>query len=310
MSEEDALEPVTAPGAEAATPGLAATRQLLEQIELDFPEQKLEGLYRFLKAEADRLGGRYEVAIRDYETLARLTQWNGYRDRALYGIADCHFRAGNLDKALEWYAVLKETQPEFFEKQKLADTVKVIAEQQSRIKAGKATAFTEGFTSGLELAETADVGGPQTYSVARGLGIDGPQVGVIDGMVAPVGLSDYSRMFPDLSPEGNYWVEFWYREMLGRFNADIQQQAFAWIAGEGLGDPNTPTNQPLYLERTFGQWRKLAFKIKAPKAADGRLQISIRNFSGVMEIDGITVRPVSDRLSDSLTGFLEGTDAP
>ena len=84
------------------------TRQLLEQIELDFPEQKLEGLYRFLRAEADRFGGHYEDAIRGYETVARLAAWAGYRDRAVHGIADSYFRMGELAKSLEWYATLKD----------------------------------------------------------------------------------------------------------------------------------------------------------------------------------------------------------
>src|SRR5262249_35005279 len=68
------------------------SRQLLERIELDYPEQKMEGLYRFLRAEADRHAGRYEEAIRNYEFLLKLAQWAGYRDRALYGIADSYFR--------------------------------------------------------------------------------------------------------------------------------------------------------------------------------------------------------------------------
>ena len=74
--------------------------------------------------------------------------------------------------------------------------------------------------------------------------------------------------------------------------------------------PQIARGAPHILERTFGQWRKLAFKIKAPQAVDGRLNLSIRNFSGLMEIDGIMVRPVNDRQNDSLISFLEGTEMP
>jgi tetratricopeptide (TPR) repeat protein len=323
------------------------TRQLLEKIELDFPEQKLEGLYRFLRAEADRLGGRYESAIHDYETVARLPQWAGYRDRAVHGIADCHFRMGELEKSLEWYLTLKERYPEFYQKQKLDGAVKLIAARQERLKAArdrgdKGSVFTEGFNSGLEpgalspassfllsccpqgawlagwtsgtLIENEPgkppaIGGPQNFVIARGLGVQGPHVGVLEAPAA-VASFNYTRMLPDLSPDGTYWVEFWYRESHGRHNADNQQQAYGWITGEGLPDPHIPRSAPVYLERTFGQWRKLGYKIKAPQAGDGRLQLAILNFSGLMEIDGVLVRPVSDRQMDSLTSFVEGTEMP
>src|SRR5262249_55005269 len=76
------------------TGDIRQTRQLLEKIELDYPEQKVEGLYRFLRAEADRNGGRYEEALRNYEVLMNLVAWASYRDRALFGIADCYTRMG------------------------------------------------------------------------------------------------------------------------------------------------------------------------------------------------------------------------
>src|SRR6185295_7388750 len=80
------------------TGDIRQTRQLLERIELDYPEQKIEGLYRFLRVEADRHGGRYEEALRNYEVLLKLVQWAGYRDKALFGIADCYTRLGDEDK--------------------------------------------------------------------------------------------------------------------------------------------------------------------------------------------------------------------
>ena len=76
------------------------TRQLLERIELNYPEEKLEGLYRVLRAEADRRTGRYEEALRNYEILLKLTQWSGFHDRAMHGLADTYFRLGELPQAL------------------------------------------------------------------------------------------------------------------------------------------------------------------------------------------------------------------
>ena len=63
----------------------------------------------------------------------------------------------------------------------------------------------------------------------------------------------------------------------------------------------------------LGQWRGLGLhqgQGARKRPTDGRLQLSIKNFTGLMEIDGVTVRPVSDRQNDSLTSFLEGTEKP
>ncbi len=76
-------------------------------MELDFPEQKLEGMYRLLKAETDRFAGRYEEAIENYEVLLKLRQWAGFRDRAIHGLADCHFRNEDFAQALEWFDKLQ-----------------------------------------------------------------------------------------------------------------------------------------------------------------------------------------------------------
>ena len=82
------------------------TRLLLERLELEFPEQKLEGLYRFLRAETDRFAGRYEDAIRHYEVLLKLRQWAGFRDRAgvagkTAGRVPGLFRAAEIDAGLQ-----------------------------------------------------------------------------------------------------------------------------------------------------------------------------------------------------------------
>ena len=83
-------------------------------MELDFPEQKLEGMYRFLRAETDRFAGRYEEAMQHYEVLLKLRQWAGFRDRAIHGMADCYFRQGNFAAAVEWFDKLRDSFPEYF----------------------------------------------------------------------------------------------------------------------------------------------------------------------------------------------------
>src|SRR4029077_7977935 len=90
------------------------TRQLLEKIELNYPGQRIDGLYCFLRAEADRHAGRYEDALRHYEMLLKLPQWAGYKDRAVFGIADAYFRMEDLEKASKWFADLKEAFPKFY----------------------------------------------------------------------------------------------------------------------------------------------------------------------------------------------------
>jgi tetratricopeptide (TPR) repeat protein len=286
-------------------------RQLLEQIELNFPEQKLEGHYRYLRAEADRHGGHYEEAIRGYEVIARLPQWAGYRSRAVHGIADANYRLGALDKSLEWYNALKTTFADYYEKEKLAEVVKLITARQERVKAAKAkgekvAAFTEGYEAGLEPGE------PDTqvnFPISRGFGMQGDHVGVLEAPLAMT-VFTYIRPIPDVNTGGTYWVEFWYRDQANSINRVNQQALYGWIAGAGLPNPHVPAVGPIYTERTFGQWRKAGFKAKGPLAADGHLRIHVMNAMGYMEIDAISVRPVSDRENDSLTGFLEGTEAP
>ena len=55
------------------------------------------------------------------------------------------------------------------------------------------------------------------------------------------------------------------------------------------------TGPPIYIERSFGQWRKMGYKLKAPLAADGRLMLSFRGPTGILEIDALSVRPISER---------------
>jgi hypothetical protein len=60
------------------------------------------------------------------------------------------------------------------------------------------------------------------------------------------------------------------------------------------------------MERTHGQWRKLGFKFKAPSQQDGLLVVMFYHPYGVVEIAGLTMKPISDPQNDWLTSFLEG----
>jgi tetratricopeptide (TPR) repeat protein len=292
------------------------TRQLLERIELDYPEQKLEGLYRFLRAEADRNGGRYEEALRNYEILLKLEQWAGYHDRALFGIADCYYRLANPDKALQWLDTLKESFPRSYEKQKVADYRKMVENRRDRLKVlrEKGGPKPDGnggtFVTGLEPDEKEPFGTPAGFAVVPGLGLQGPHVGLLDGYPEYKGYFAYTRPLTDLVGDGTYWVEFWYQDVLAPGAPTNNPHVHAWIVGEGKPYNGNAGDGTLYFERTLGRWRKLGFRMQGPPASAGRLEFSLRHIFGVAQIDAISVRPVSARQADSLTNFLEGTETP
>jgi tetratricopeptide (TPR) repeat protein len=289
------------------------TRQLLERIEMDYPEQKVEGLYRFLRAEADRHGGRYEDALGNYEVLVKLVQWAGYRDRALFGIADTYTRMGDEEKALKWLASLKESFPRYYEQQKLADYEKSLkARQEARKKAkppDAADPVRDTFVTGLEPGEKASFGDIENFVIVPAMGIAGPHIGLLDGYPEYRGYFEYSRPLHNLSQNGSYWIEFWYRDTLA-WGVSNNPHTVAWLAADGVPlDNNTPSGTVTY-ERTLGRWRKISFNIKGPPVSDGKVMLSIRHTFGIMELDGISVQPVTDRQHDSLVNFLEGPTTP
>jgi tetratricopeptide (TPR) repeat protein len=270
------------------------TRALLTQLELDHPAQKLEGPFRFLRAESDRLGGRYEESLRHYEVLLRLPQWAGYRDRALAGIADTYFRMGKLDRALEWYATLRKSFPAYYEKQDLDAVRKRIEARRKRLAKGIGS-------------RKSGVGGWDDSS--RPFFPDS-RLPTPDSRFA-AGDSFFEQKMPDLNDGGWYWAELWYRETLASPPVRLvhDPRVYLWIAAEGSPPNQVPTTYPVPLERTYGHWRKIGVKMHAP-APDGRLRLSVRSFLGMMELSGLSVRPVSDLQVDTLRSFTEGTDPP
>jgi tetratricopeptide (TPR) repeat protein len=292
------------------------TRQLLERIELDYPEQKIEGLYRFLRAEADRHGGRYEEALRNYEVLLKLAQWAGYRDRALFGIADCHTRMGDEDKALEWLAGLQDSFPRYYETQKLSEYRKDLEGRRDRKKNKKPAdpkdPVRDTFATGFEPGEPAWFGTPENMSVVPALGLFGPHVALGAAYPTPSAAFSYTRPLHGLSQNGTYRVEAWVRTHahVCPYPDGYSPHVQGSIVGDGKVLAADMAQGLLYYERTLGRWHKVAFTVKAPPAADGMLTLAISHICGVVEVDGLSVRPVSDREHDSLVNFLEGPTTP
>lgn len=287
------------------------TRAMLDRIELNYPEQKLEGLYRFLKAEVDRHGGRYETALRNYEVLLQLTQWAGFHDRALHGVADAYYRMGDYKRALEWLQAIEKTFPRYYEKQMLAAYRTQVEGRLARIqvatenKSAGAVQFTD-VVCNFEPEEKEPWGKIVGGYITPSFGLVKPHVAILTNFQTYVGYLDIDRPVTNLTGEGEYWIEMWYRESLSAktFNPHLH----FYLYGPKIEHSDRYTGT-VYFDPTFGQWRKVGFRLKAPLTQDGRLVVTIRQVTGVMEIDGLTVRPVSDREVDSLTNFVEGPEA-
>jgi hypothetical protein len=289
---------------------LIETRQLLDKIELNYPEQKLEGLYRFLRAESDRFAGRYEDALRNYEVLLELRQWAGYRDRALFGIADCHARMDDVSGALEWYARLEKAFPAYYEKQKLADRLKALVARQARSQPAAAGQTArppkfQDFMTGFEPQETEWFGKPDNFKIVRGLGIAGPHVGLLEAYPIYLGYLTYNRPLANLTPGGHYWVECWYREDLLDAVPGFNPHMYLYLYGEGTQLAPARGQGTYFLERSLGCWRKVAFALDAPDANDGRVSLGMLSV-GASQIDGLSVKAVTDRELDALSNFIEG----
>ena len=305
------------------------TRLLLERMEIDFPEQKLEGLYRFLRAETDRFAGRYEEATRHYEVLLKLRQWAGFRDRAIHGLADCAFRQEDFATALGWFDKLRESFSEYFELQKLGnirDLIKARVEAaEAAKKAGTAAASESfrGYATGFEPDEKEPAGTLAKITLEPMLGIEGPQVGVIRNGSA----FTFTKELKNLHAGGNLWVEFWYREQMQPRDVAAWSNVVVSITPAAPTPPpaddagKAPIKAPLKpvvpvvfdsvtipLQRTYGQWRKVATRIRVPLVQDGTVKITFVNAYGTLRMDGLKILPVTDRQGDSLRSFIEASE--
>lgn len=284
------------------------TRRLLSRIEQEFPEQKLEGLYRFLRGEAQRYAGNYELAIQDYEVLLNLAQWAGYRPNAMFGIADSYYRMGDFPRAMDWFLSLEDSFPAFIEAQQLtgykANLQGRIAGESAAKEGATATPLFAGVHEDFEPAAATQ---PDNDSAApvRVLplnGIDGNHTVYLDarnGVTAQLPLIEMKN----LPPQGSLWVEFWYRDRL----ALTPPGSHRYFDVYSLDDRNNAIDRGVYYQRrSFGDWQKVVFPLKLPPTRDGRVKIVVRDQGGTLEIDGLRVMHVSDAQNTALRNFLEG----
>ena len=277
------------------------TRLLLERLELEFPEQKLEGMYRFLRAETDRFAGRYEEATGHYEVLLKLRQWAGFRDRAIHGLAECSYRQEDFAKAQTWLDKLKESFPEYYELRKLTPFHSLVKSRAERaVKSDGNVAGFRGFATDFEPGDPQPSGRSDRTAFVPMLGIEGPTVAS--------GRFTYLKELRNLPPDGTCWVEFWYRKQ-GNTSLEPYQWCYVniWMYAGADGPAANPTAHALLpLDRaSYGQWRKAGARIKTPLAADALLKLELINITGTVQIDGLKILPVSDRQSDSLRSFIE-----
>lgn len=307
------------------------SRYLLNRIDREFsPEQRVEGLYLFLKAETEKNEGWYEAALRTYERLLALGQWGGYRDRAFLGMADGYHRMNRPDEALEMLDIIAESFPGFYEERELADFRAAVAARAERLTAlaaarGEAAgakppesggyfwppghdfpAFRSGF------APPAGEGDAPEEAVARwrreaadaarpaprpGLGFSGRYAGYLDSFSR---TADFRWSIPleHVLPGGAYWVEFWYRTDFG-----IPLHVGPLRVGLEFG-----TRERAHLDRTFGDWRKAAFRLTAPESSEATLKMDFENVHGSLLLDDLVVRPISDLEESVLYHFIQSAD--
>lgn len=280
------------------------SRALLERIEMEYPEQKIEGLFRFLRAEVDRNTGEYRDAIENYQVLLKLSQWSSYRDRALAGIALSYNELGEFNKAAELLKAIKESFPEYYTEAKLDAVMSGIEDRLARKESGKpirdlvgfkgyASEFNQGFK------ETSEITGLEWKD---GLGIYGTGLAEIF-QPAPKTAGVLSLQLDQVRPKGRYWVEIWYRE---QGVGVVKQGTAEWVVG--LDPPGNPPGSQArqFMDPSFGQWRKLGVMVDAPDEVVAQLNLRMVQLSGCFQFDGLRVLPVSEREEERLRNFIQG----
>ena len=166
--------------------------------------------------------------------------------------------------------------------------------------------------TGFEPGEPSSFGTPVNMAVVPAMGLFGPHVALGAEYPAPTGGLGYTRPLHRLSQTGSYRVELWVRThaQVCPYPDGYSPHVQGSIIGDGKVSAADMAQGLLYYERTLGRWHKVAFTVKAPPTAGGMLTLSINHICGVVEVDGVSVRPVSDREHDSLANFLEGAPAP
>ncbi len=289
------------------------SRRLLQRIEREYPEQKMEGLYRYLRAEADRTIGRYEEAIRNYEVLLDLRQWAGYRPMAFHGLADSCYRLGDLTNALVWIDGLTNSYPEYYAERALGPYQAMIEARLLRIRTAATSTAEAAAALPFRGAETGfESGGVALFTnlapvrLAPSTGIRGSTVAVMDGFPKAVAVGYVTIDMKNVRSEGLFWLECWYRDTLLWGAPGVPQAQIELRSPAGPGG----ATQTILLDPTYGEWRKLGAALRLPVTQDGRATFSFFNVQGLVEVDGFSVQPVSDRQSEALRTFIEGSTPP
>lgn len=279
-------------------------RQLLERIEQEYPEQKVEGLYRFLRAETDRHAGRYLDAIRNYEIVLQLPQWAGYRADAMRGIAECHYRRHDFEAALRQIDAIRKSFPDVFQRRNLDSFRAVVAAAREKASADEAPAAAEAAT--LTFDENTPLPPGISSPPLPGLGMSGNEMFVVteptghNGPVLEIEL-------PRVVSEGAYWVEFWYRNEFMHSHAVLHPKMRVAF----LGPDNTRgAEAEIPVIRTFGLWFHGAALLRAPVADRGKIRMTFDGFQGLHQLDGFRVRPVEAAEEEALKNLLEGVNRP
>ena len=294
-------------------------RALLRNMELEAPEQKLQGQYQILKAEVDRAGGRYEQAIAAYERVLGQLQWAGVHDRVLFGMADANLRMGKLEKALGIVNKIEEVYPKYYEIEGLTQYEQAITNRllhsraggpssTNTYDAGSGTYQTDFEPSDAQIWHIPDESYHRTTRVTwRSQGISGPHVLLAENVppFVPGGahFTDWILPVRNLEPHGYFWLEYWYRdrEVSHRFTGSqvyisVQDSDGNHVEGE---------NNSMRFWPSFDRWRKYGALRQAPLASEGRIFMSVRYYSpATSEIDGIRIMPVTDRQFDVLRSFI------
>ena len=278
---------------------LRQTHRTLKRIESQFPQQKLEGMYRFLAGEADRHAGRYESALRHYEVLLRLRQWRGYRARAMQGIADTYNRMSRYKSAQKWLGDLEDSFPDFYRKQELGKVRLVV---DARAASGASDDGAGGLFSVVATGFEPDAQPRAGHNVVPSMGIDGPHTFLIysasrDTTPLPV---QHLRRLPS---QGTLWLELWYRERRGHPYKGGRRLEIAVD-----GQSGRIHEQRIEMDQTYGRWHKVATPLPAPPTQNGSVTVTVRNSYGLIEIDGLKISHVSDGQNDALRHFIEGAD--
>lgn len=272
--------------------------RLLKRIERTYPEQKLEGLYRFLRAETERTRGAYAEAVRNYEAVLKLPAWSSYRAATLAGMADAHARAGEWQPALEWAKSLENGFPEYYGQTRFAATV---ARWQAR---QTATNVPPGLPD-IDFDRCF----PQVNENMPGdimplFGRENPGVLLLDIEQARLGLL-FTLSLSKLEPGGRIWAEFWYAAERTLAPPLVDPM----ITLEIKGDQDDLVRVREALDQSYGDWRKFARWCVAPRSDSATLGVGFGNLSqGLFRFDDLRVRPVSDAQAEQLRQFIEGTD--